>query len=682
MTLQLIIDRYDLSEYYKPGSISFADTSGSEINKLSFILEMPHIPDMADPPLVHNPTFPASIEANMVPSYYTGPLKRFRPVSGMIVSWRDTEDPDGLNIFVGAIVRRPGKEVAVDEDGDGVYRYRIDVAGPEQTLDGHKVTDIYDNKQTGFIFADILKNKAPDFDCSEIPISGSKAGRYRRPQYVIQRRTVRQVLDDLAATEGWTWFVEETEPRSLTNHKKVRLGPPVRMREPFEITDDNVREICTEMPEIDIGDLTQVRNVIHYSFYGEYTTLYSGTGSTTDPLNYDKGLARIGKGDTAVAPLGEANWAAYVTAGAVFQIPGSNYRYTVAQVMPNGHVILNSPILDESGDVPYAFSNIPAVIKLRDQKSIKILKELYNNGDDGEREFEEGANQMMTFEQAIKEAQSKLSDRANPMVRLEIKTDTYKLRTSADWSDGPGGISGTKFYPKAGKAVQFRLLRQKLTSLQTEKRITWRDTGADDADYRRVYELTIDFNDRLFDLVNIFRKLIDGQSNAFGQAGGQVVQDVLDLNETIKLTNPDFDPRENGVPMLLEDGTLVWRRPLLGSHVGEVVLVDAYNTHITETIPSAEITRISRAFVVAEAIPSTDAVAMRHATLINEAISSTEQTAIALPRLALLENLTPTDTITMGSLVVPAGFHWVDSDDPVPDPDAAKWGEACWVDVP
>jgi hypothetical protein len=531
--LQILVNGYDFTAYYRPKSCSITDLPGGEIGKASFVLENPMYPSPPTMALVHNPMFPVSVAHDMPdPDDYTN-LVRYRPDSGHIVAIRDDQDPAGVNIFVGAIIRKPEEPIVRTEDGSYHFVYSVQAASAGYTLDGHTVTDIWEDKQTGFIFADVIESHAPDFDSSSIPTSGDKAGRYRRPQYVAERKPVRQVLDDLAASEGWTWYIEETAPTSLANTKSIRLGPPIYVRESFKFTDDNVDEMCTKPPTIDVGDLSQVRNVIWFDYNSEYATgLNAGAVSgSTNPYDYDKGLARVALNSTNIAPLGNANWASYVKAGAVFYIPGSNYRYTVAQVFDTGNIILSSPILESSGDKPYVFSNIPSTIKLKDMDSINTLKDLFNNGDNGEREFSTKDDRLMRFDQAIQQARAQLSDRANPMVRMTLDTNSYLLRKFTDWNSNELGITGTKVYPKAGKAVEFSLVNRNLQGLFVQKQVVWKDTGAQDVDYRQLWQITLDFNDRLFALTTIFRKLIDGQLNSFGNNSSQVIFDAIDIYE-------------------------------------------------------------------------------------------------------------------------------------------------------
>lgn len=569
MSIQVILGGYDVTAYYKAKSGTIQDFPGGEVGNCTLVLENPLVSNDPGAPTVHNPTYPSAVTANMPDPDYLSSLVRLRPLSGMLLTVRDTEDTDGVNIFVGVIIRKPELALVETEDGDSHYVYTVTAATAGWSIDGRFVTDIWEDKQTLFIARNILETYAKDFDCSEIPTSGAAAGRYRRPSYIVERRKVREALDDLLQGEGMTWYIEESEPFSLANTKKVKIGPPAYHLEPYEVSDEvdadgeiPVNNLLSKPLTVDAGDISQVRNVIYYTFYGEYATFYGGSGSTTDPANYDKGLAQVALGDTAVAPLGTANFSSYVKAGAVFYKPGSNYRYTVQSVFPNGNVIISPAWQETSGDVPFVFSNVPTTIKLREQSSIEALETLLDadgissNNDTGEREFAVTESKLMLIEQGVLQARAQLNDRVNPMVRMVIETDTYKLRKQSD---------GSKFYPKAGRAVRFNLTRRAVQGTFVQKQITWKDTGALDVDYRQIWDLSISFNDRIFALSTIMRKLIDGQNNGFAPPGSQVIFDVLDMTE-------DFGP---------------------GAMADEVRITDLVNPALAETVLLTDVLTLS-----------------------------------------------------------------------------------------
>lgn len=478
----------DASSYYAARSLNGEISSGSERNRFSF--------ELIDPP------------ASVLPVDVSSP--RIRPAE-LDVRIQSVNGATVKTLARGRI-RRAEPETITQEGGTYRTKYLVECSSHERDIDRRTVNEVYFDRPTGWIVADIITRYTQGFKIAD---SGSTK-RVRTssppcktvPVFDTKQRKPTQVFDQLAALEGWEWYLD---PEGV-----VHFAPPSDSTPALTLDDANLDRIAGRSFGVN-PDSDGLINRVKFFFRTTYDT---GTVAISPTASDDLAVFVTGTG---------TNWAGVVTPGATFQVLGQSAldtpvgqpdTYQIQEIVSGALIKLRSRYSkDYTGPttgLKYKITQIPTGLIYSDYDSIAALAAIRSAAgapDDGVYEgspLNSGSN--FTYAEAWSYAEAFVRARSNPVVNVGFQTTSEEV--------------GVGILP--GQRVKFDLTKRfSFQETLPIRSIRFEDLGGLTAAGDPLLGLTFSFETRLYAFGKLIKGLEEGASLQHNVTDVQEVADVL-----------------------------------------------------------------------------------------------------------------------------------------------------------
>jgi len=467
----LTIADQDASDYYVGRSLTASRTVGSERDTFSFRLHV----DADD---------------------HAGGWPAFLPSSDDLKdnTEREVLIKDNLgNLMLRGRIKRMAVETRVPVATGYVNVFSLTCQGLDRDLDSRPFSEFWENKTPGWIARDVAQRFCPSWVSVASIETAAPPGRTLKAFEALNKKP-GQVLDQLAAIQGWEWYLDE--------QRALHFEPPSDAAATFWLTDDADLIAASSVAEpwrdvADVGgrsltvepDSTNLANVITLLYQTRYNT---GTAAIDAAL------------PTRIEGSGVA-WLGYITPESVFRLDGFEGSYPITEVKESGGLqilTLGSPLAtsiftalaaNTKSGMAYEISQIPAAIEVADHDSIAAMATITGETGvtAGRRERLVDTQAHYSIEEARDRALAELGGLANPLVNISFKTNSSQLTTP----------------PKPGQYVKFNFSgRYVLAEELAIRSVAITDLGATEDDGRALLEYAISFETRLYSFSKAIRK--------------------------------------------------------------------------------------------------------------------------------------------------------------------------------